>query len=181
MVTLQILCGLLPNKAMVGDIKSNPWVFAPHDLISFQFTINGRPTPVFQSAMNFTTGDVLPAYLDLVDKLNLSTGPFVNTHLTLSEFKTFSCFFYLDVSRCLCNLYHKHPETSGTLDVSLTFRTPPTEALTLVSYMSYHKVSVHTAQHSTGCNNYFILFFLFPSFSLPLSTTTTTTTTQLRS
>jgi hypothetical protein len=58
--------------------------------------------------------------------------------ITYDDFINNSCFWNFDLTPDLCNSFHLHETKSGSIDVSIGFKTAPANPLYMIVYACYN-------------------------------------------
>ena len=82
---------------IAGHKAKNPFVYKHFNIKEIEWQIDGTSYPHTRYNMNWTTGDVLTPYYDLLSGVGAGLDN-VSPHLSLSAFKDHAAIFCLDLS-----------------------------------------------------------------------------------
>jgi hypothetical protein len=136
--TKAIFC-FVKSEAFNGSFKTNPFFFQPFDVSYIGFLVNGSPYPSRVLQPDFSGGKYIREYRHFLDNVGISHENESNC-IDLERFKTNSTIFAYDLSGDLCNGFHKHPPSSGFIDIELHFKNALTENITVIVYGTYDEV-----------------------------------------
>ena len=138
-----VIVGLCTNKSFVGYKDKNPFNFQHFDLNSICLRLNGKSIPSRALTPNFDEGHVVECYQTLYEALNRQFSTFDNG---------------IDMPRYIggCTLYafnltpdecaSGYPLKTGSVDISLRFKEPLSETVSLVVYSQFDN-SILIDQH----------------------------------
>lgn len=134
----RVFAALVTNKAFNGDILTDPLKFEPHSLSNITFFVNNDPIPL--GGLN---GQGILEYWHLM-KLICQSGTQTDiTPLTFEKFKSnpfYGVSLDPDCTPASGRTNHTNPKRVGDLAIKLKFSTPPTAALTLITWMEFENV-----------------------------------------
>ena len=138
---IRVFLALINNDAFNGDLKLNPFNFAPNYLTNIVFSLNGKQLPSSPLSMNWDSATE-GLYVRTFNELMRTTGVLnMNGGFGIDRSGYPQGFFiigqklieaFTDVSFA--------PEQQGTLSINLTFKTAPPKPLTAILMMEYQNV-----------------------------------------
>ena len=134
----QVIVGFVRHDSFNSDLTKNGYVFENLDINSFSFKLNNENHPSMEYRPNFKAKpvDCVREYQHLLDSIGIkrhNTG----VGIKLEDYATNCCFWALDLTPEQCNNSHVHLSQSGTIGVSMTFKTPTPTAYELIAYGVY--------------------------------------------
>jgi len=136
-----IVIGFLSDSSFTGSISSNPFTFSHFNLNLLNLRVNGNPFHPRPFQPNYTTGDYMREYRNLMDHGGCQHG---NNVITISpkEFLYNANFYIYDFTPDLCNSYHHHTLKHGHIDVELGWSTPLSHNIYMIVYSSHKQTIV---------------------------------------
>lgn len=134
-----VIIGFLKSTAFDGAVNTNPFSFGNFGLNYMQMYVGGEPILAEAFKPNFEDGLCIREYRHFMDNIGIAHENETNG-ITLEDFKSNSCFFAFDLTPDLCNGMHFHGINSGTIDLSLGFKTALTENLTVIIFSSSSEI-----------------------------------------
>ena len=138
-----VIMGMVSNDAYSGSYATNPFNFKNYDLNSLVLTVNGRSIPSKPLTPNFSAGHVLECYETLFHALGCGYEDWEND-ITLEQYINGFTLFAFNLAADNCP--HNNSSVSGTVDISLRFRTALSETVSVVFYAQYEN-SIFIDQH----------------------------------
>ena len=77
-----VFAGFIDNNIIEGDIKSNPFVYASHDVVSFEYLKNGVPFRTYEP--DYDNDDFLDVYFAFLNAIGCGQGD-IDIGLTVSS------------------------------------------------------------------------------------------------
>ena len=77
-----VFAGFIDNNIIEGDIKSNPFVYASHDVVSFEYLKNGVPFRTYEP--DYDNDDFLDVYFAFLNAIGCGQGD-IDVGLTVSS------------------------------------------------------------------------------------------------
>jgi hypothetical protein len=132
--------GFVTNDAFNGIITANPFKFGNQGINHFNLKINGIPVcpTIFQPDFSTDKGaGAIREYRWFMDNCGIQHENETNG-ITYDDFINNSCFWNFDLTPDLCNSFHLHETKSGSIDVSIGFKTAPANPLYMIVYACYN-------------------------------------------
>ena len=129
------IIGMVSSKAFDGAHNANGFKFEHFDLKQLQVFVDGEPIHPKAMEPEWEDNKMIKQYSWFLDNIGLHNKDTVG--ITLEDFKSHSCFFPYDLSPDLCNAYYSHGTKQGTIDVSLSFKAPLKENVTVLFYATF--------------------------------------------
>lgn len=142
-----ILYGNLPRNVVIGfveasgfngDGKKNPFSFKHFGLNYMNLKINGCPVVPTPLKPDWDSGDYVKDYRWFLDNCGISHENETNA-ISLSDFKEGYTFFAFDLTPDLCNSYHQHKTKTGSMDISIAFKTATAMSINMIVFASYNQ------------------------------------------
>lgn len=130
--------GFVTNDAFNGVITANPFCFGNQTVNHFNLKVNGIPVcpTIFQP--DFTVdGGAIREYRWFMDNCGIQHENETNG-ITYDDFVNNTAIWNFDLTPDLCNSFHLHETKTGSIDVSLGFKTAPTKPLYMIVYACYN-------------------------------------------
>ena len=153
-----VLYGNLPRNVIVcfvssnaynGDGRKNPFNFQNFNIDNFNIKINGTPVVPTPFQPDFESGNYVREYRWFLDNSGISHENETNG-ISLEEFKDGNTFFAFDFTPDLCNSFHLHKTKSGSLDITVGFKTPTTENINMLVFGSYNQAILIDADRNVS-------------------------------
>jgi hypothetical protein len=130
--------GFITNDAFNGVITGNPFCFGNQSINNFNIKINGIPVCPTSFQPDFsTTGGAIREYRWFMDNCGIQHENETNG-ITYEDFVSNTCIWNFDLTPDLCNSFHLHETKTGSMDVSIGFKTGPTSPLYMIVYACYN-------------------------------------------
>ena len=133
-----LIIGFVDSRGYNGDGRKNPFNFQHFDINNFNLKINGVPVVPTPFQPDFASGDCVREYRWFLDNCGI-THENESNFISLEEFKNGSTFFAFDFSPEQCNGFHIHKTLSGSMDLSLGFKTATTTSINMIIFSSYNQ------------------------------------------
>jgi hypothetical protein len=130
--------GFVTNDAFNGVITANPFCFGNQTINNFNIKVNGIPvcpTP-FQPDYS-VDGGAIREYRWFLDNCGIQHENETNGIL-YKDYVSNSCFWNFDLTPDLCNSFHLHETKTGSMDVTIGFKTAPNKPLYMIVYACYN-------------------------------------------
>lgn len=143
----QICSGILPKTVFVfqvdhiafnGSENTNPFIFSPFGLQNIIFKVNGQHFPSDPYNLNFSNDDCIRAFSDLYHAIGIGTDN-ASCDIKFDDFKKNCAIFAYDGNPDGCNGFHLHQPRTGIIDLSLTWSTTLSKAITVCIYAVYDR------------------------------------------
>jgi hypothetical protein len=130
--------GFVSNEAFNGGLTANPFKFGNQSINHFNLKVNGIPVcpTIFQPDFSIP-GGAIREYRWFMDNCGIQHENETNG-ITYDDFTNNSCIWNFDLTPDLCNSFHLHETKTGSMDVSLGFKTAPTAPLYMIVYACYN-------------------------------------------
>jgi hypothetical protein len=128
--------GFVTSDAFNGKLNANPFCFSNHTINYFNIKINGVPvcpTP-FQPSF---PDNAIREYRWFMDNSGIQHENETNG-ITYSDFVYNTNIWNFDLTPDLCNSFHLHETKTGSMDVSVGFKTAPANPLYMIVYACYN-------------------------------------------
>jgi len=132
------LIGFVKSDSFNGEIKSNPFVFAPFDVNYVGLTVNGLPMPSTPLQPDFESHNAMREYRHFLDNLGVATDN-AGFNVCFKRFTHNMALFTYDFSPDLCNNYHDHPDNTGYVSLDLRFSKALPANITVIIYATYNE------------------------------------------
>jgi hypothetical protein len=130
--------GFVTSDAFNGVITENPFTFGNHSINNFNIKINGIPVCPTAFQPDFTVdGGAIREYRWFLDNCGIQHENETNG-ITYDDFTNNSAFWNFDLTPDLCNSFHLHETKSGSMDVSISFKTALASPLYMIVYACYN-------------------------------------------
>jgi hypothetical protein len=130
--------GFITSDAFNGAITGNPFCFGNHKINNFNIKLNGIPVcpTTFQPDFASPNG-AIREYRWFMDNCGIQHENETNG-ITYDDFVNNSCIWNFDLTPDLCNSFHLHETKTGSMDVSIGFKTGPAYPLYMIVYACYN-------------------------------------------
>jgi hypothetical protein len=128
--------GFITNDAFNGKINANPFCFGNHTINNFNIKINGIPVCPTPFQPDFPN-NAIREYRWFMDNCGIQHENETNG-ITYSDFVNNTNIWNFDLTPDLCNSFHLHETRTGSMDVSIGFKTAPTSPLYMIVYACYN-------------------------------------------
>lgn len=129
--------GFITNDAMNGVITANPFCFGNHNINNFNIKLNGIPVCPTSFQPDFTNDGAIREYRWFMDNCGIQHENETNG-ITYKDFVSNTCIWNFDLTPDLCNSFHLHETKTGSMDVSISFKSAPTSPLYMIVYSCYN-------------------------------------------
>ena len=123
---------MVPSKGFDCDKAVNPFRFRHFDLSGFNAFINGEPIHPKAITPDWSTEACLEQYMWHLQNIGLHMN--ASNGISFEDFRDHSVMFSYDRTPDLCNSSVNHGIDTGTIDVSVAFKAPLAENVTLIFY-----------------------------------------------
>ena len=138
-VPFKIFMCLVEHDSFSGTLAKNPLVYKHHNLKEIEFHINGKSYPATRYDFDWTKGNFLPGYFDLMKGIGAGSDN-VSPNVTLDAFKDHAAIFCFDRSPDDCCGVHTHLPLVGQVHAELTFSQELTTPISVIFYAFYQKL-----------------------------------------
>lgn len=138
-----VIVGLCSNKGFVGYKDKNPFNFQHFGLNSICLRLNGKSIPSRALTPNFDDGHVVECYQTLYEALNRQFSTFDNG-IDISRYIGGCALYAFNLTPDQCA--GGNPLKTGSVDISLRFKNPLAETVSLVVYSQFEN-SILIDQH----------------------------------
>lgn len=129
--------GFITSDAFNGKISANPFCFGNHSINNFNIKINGIPVCPTPFQPDFANNDAIREYRWFMDNCGIQHENETNG-ITYNDFVNNTTIWNFDLTPDLCNSFHLHETRTGSMDVSMSFKTAPTAPLYMIVYACYN-------------------------------------------
>jgi hypothetical protein len=130
--------GFVTNGAFNGDIGSNPFKFGNQGINKFNLKVNGVPVCPTPFEPDFSVeGGAIREYRWFMDNVGIQHENETNG-ITYKDFVNNTAIWNFDFTPDLCNSFHLHETKTGSIDVTVGFKTAPATALYMIVYACYN-------------------------------------------
>jgi hypothetical protein len=130
--------GFITNDAFNGTITSNPFCFYHHKINNFNIKLNGIPVCPTAFQPDFEApGGAIREYRWFMDNCGIQHENETNG-ITYDDYINNTAIWNFDLTPDLCNSFHLHETKTGSMDVSLSFKTAPAKPLYMIVYACYN-------------------------------------------
>lgn len=123
---------MVKSKAFDSDKACNPFRFEHFNLSNLNVFINGEPIHSKAITPEWDNESCLEQYMWHLQNIGLHMN--ASNGITFEDFKDHSVMFSYDRTPDLCNSSINHGIDTGTIDVSLAFKNPLTQNVTMIFY-----------------------------------------------
>ena len=132
----RIILTLLPNAAMNGQYKSNPFMFHHHNVNFVCVYVDGQPIPSKPLELDYENKSYIRAYHTLFPGVNQDRGLFLNRE----EFALGHTLYAFDLTPDMCDGPHLNLQQQGNLRVELKFSKELEETLSVLIYAEFENI-----------------------------------------
>lgn len=135
----RLVVGMVLNKAFIGDLKCNPFKFEHFDVSYVNVMVNNHPCPTRPLPFDFTKDQVIHGYYLLnkcMSKVNKEQG----LMFPLKDYSKGFSFFAADINPLDYSDDTLQLFKSGAVKIELKFRTPLSDAITLIVYSEHQEM-----------------------------------------
>ena len=129
--------GFVSSEGFNGDIKSNPFLFANQGVNYFNIKVNGVPVCPTPFQPDFTTGGAIREYRWFLDNCGIQHENETNG-ISFEEYVSNTCLWNFDLTPDLCNSFHLHETKTGSMDVTVGFKTALVKPIYMIVYACYN-------------------------------------------
>lgn len=134
----RVVIGLVDSESFSGTPTSDPFKFEPFNLEHLSLQCNGRSIPSVPLTMDYKKNFFRRAYHQL---LNTVQGPCEDNEslgISLTDFKTNSCFYAITLSRALAGPSQAVPQREqGYVNAKLRFNTALPKNVNVIFFMEF--------------------------------------------
>ena len=138
-VPFKIFMVIIGHDNYNGNKAKNPLQYKHYNLQGLEFHINGRSYPATRYDFDWTKGNVLTGYQDLMKGVGAG-GDHVSPNITLDAYMDHASIFCFDRSPDDCCGVHTHMPMTGLVHATLNFSQALTEPVTVIFYSFYKKL-----------------------------------------
>lgn len=129
--------GFVSSDGFNGVVKSNPFVFANYGVSFFNIKVNGIPVCPTPFQPDFSGDGAIREYRWFLDNCGIQHENETNG-ITYEDYKSNSCLWNFDLTPDMCNSFHLHETKTGSMDVSVTFKTALVKPIYMIVYACYN-------------------------------------------
>jgi hypothetical protein len=130
--------GFVTNDAFNGSLTSNPFCFGNQSINHFNIKVNGIPVCPTPFQPDFSTpGGAIREYRWFLDNCGIHHKNESNG-ITYDDFVNNTTIWNFDLTPDLCNSFHLHETKTGSMDVTVGFKTAPSKPLYMIVYACYN-------------------------------------------
>ena len=130
---------IVPHDSYNGDLSKNPLQYKHYNLKGLEFHISGKSYPATRYNFDWTKGDVLSGYFNLMKGIGAG-GDHISPNITLDAYMDHATIFCLDHAPDDCCGTHTHIPMSGLVHAELNFSSELLEPVTVIFYSFYKKL-----------------------------------------
>ena len=158
-VDFQLCRGVLPSRiflfmvdhrAYSSNLKLNPFHFQNFGLSNAVFKVDGENVPLDSFKVDFDSGNYIRLYRHLLDSKGVASDN-AGIFLDMADFKSGCCVIAYSRSPDLCNFAQSHKGEPGIIDVSMSFKAPLENSISILSYALYDRVAIIDSQNEMNC------------------------------
>ena len=138
-VPFKMFMVIIDHDSFAGNLEKNPLVYKHHNIKEIVFHVNGKAYPANRYDFNWTNGDFLTGYFDLMKGIGAGSDN-VSPNVSLDVFKDHAAIFCFDRSPDDCCGVHTHLPMTGQVHVELIFSEELAGPVTCVFYAFYQKL-----------------------------------------
>lgn len=133
-----LIIGFVSNQAFHGNNKHNPFNFKHYDCNFFALSVNGRDYPMEATKLDFSKGEYLVGYMNMIQNLEEYCKSDCNTTITAEGFAKGNTFFVFNFTPDLsysASYGQQYRQSNFRLDVKFMKALP--ETINVVMYALY--------------------------------------------
>lgn len=129
--------GFVSSDGFNGVINANPFNFANHGVNYFNIKVNGVPVCPTPFQPDFESGSAVREYRWFLDNCGIQHENETNG-ISFKEYCNNTCLWNFDLTPDLCNSFHLHETKTGSMDVTVGFKTELAKPIYMIVYACYN-------------------------------------------
>ncbi len=129
--------GFVSSDGFNGNIKANPFKFGNFGIDYFNIKVNGIPVCPTPFQPDFTGDGAIREYRWFLDNCGIQHENETNG-ITYTDYINNTCLWNFDLTPDMCNSFHLHETKTGSMDVTVAFKTALTKPIYMIVYACYN-------------------------------------------